>query len=283
MAIYGVFGLPRAGKSTFLTACADRALSGKSLSIGHFCWKTPIGEFSPYERVYTNFDCKGCYKLDFDKLGIEDFSNCLILIDEIMLLCDSRDYKNFPVRLRNFLALHGHSRVDILYCSQGYADTDKRFRNLTDKIFYIQKRGSFTLVSPIEKSWRIDQDIQEGIQCVHRSVQVGFIVPATIPSLTASSVPTIFRIVLNRGLYLLVIGNVIVPVGCSVRAGRYVKMTVTSNIRFFVCWIVSRSDNRYARSAGVGNMPPCAVTSPHLQLCKGAVFNADYPLYTNSG
>lgn len=162
MAIYGVFGLPRAGKTTFLTACADRALSGKSLSIGHFCWKTPIGEFSPYDRVYTNFDCKGCYKLDFDKLGIEDFSNCLILIDEIMLLCDSRDYKNFPVRLRNFLALHGHSRVDILYCSQGYADTDKRFRNLTDKIFYIQKRGSFTLVSPIEKSWRIDQDIQEG-------------------------------------------------------------------------------------------------------------------------
>ena len=162
MAIYGVFGLPGAGKTTFLTWVAIQALKGKQPVLGRLAWKVPICECTPYERVYTNFDVEGCYKLDFDALGIQDFHDCLILIDEIMLLCDSRDYKNFPVRLRNFLALHRHSNVDIVYCSQGYADTDKRFRNLTDKIFYIEKRGKFTRVSPIEKSWRIDQDIQEG-------------------------------------------------------------------------------------------------------------------------
>lgn len=162
MAIYGVFGLPGAGKTSFLTWLALRALQDKPLVLGRLAWKIYIDEFRPYKRVYTNFDVKGCYKLDFDALGVQDFSDCLILIDEIMLLCDSRDYKNFPVRLRNFLALHRHSRVTICYCSQGYADTDKRFRNLTDKIFYIEKCGKFTRVSPIEKSWRIDQDIQEG-------------------------------------------------------------------------------------------------------------------------
>lgn len=161
MSVFGVFGLPGSGKTTFLTWCALKALSNKYIVLGRWAWKYLITEYK-YERVYTNFDCAGCYKLDFDKLGIEDFHDCLILIDEIMLLCDSRDYKNFPVRLRDFLALHRHSRVTLVYCSQGYADTDKRFRNLTDKIFYIEKRGNFTRVSPIEKSWRIDQDIQEG-------------------------------------------------------------------------------------------------------------------------
>lgn len=160
--ICGVFGLPRAGKTIFLTHIANRALRGKSLSIGMFMYKTYIGEFTPYKRVFTNFPLRGCIQLNFEDLGKYDFSESLILIDEIMLLCDSRDWKEFPKPLRNFLALAGHERIDLLYCSQGYRDTDLRFRNLTDKIFYIEKRGSWSKVAPIAKSWRIDQDIAEG-------------------------------------------------------------------------------------------------------------------------
>lgn len=160
--ICGVFGLPRAGKTIFLTHIANRALRGKSLSIGAFMYKTYIGEFTPYKRVFTNFPLRGCIQLNFEDLGKYDFSESLILIDEIMLLCDSRDWKEFPKPLRNFLALAGHERIDLLYCSQGYRDTDLRFRNLTDKIFYIEKRGAWSKIAPIAKSWRIDQDIAEG-------------------------------------------------------------------------------------------------------------------------
>ena len=160
--ICGVFGLPRAGKTTFLTWCALRALRGKPIVIGHLAWSKPAGQFAPYKRVFTNFAVDGCKMLDFDKLGEEDFTNSLILIDEIMLLCDSRDWKNFPIRLRNFLALHGHGKTDIIYCSQGYKDTDIRFRNLTENIFYIQRSGNWSKIAPIAKSWRIDQDIEEG-------------------------------------------------------------------------------------------------------------------------
>lgn len=162
MAIHGVFGLPGSGKSSFLAFLAARALSGKPLTLGRFAWKYSLSETSHFDRVYTNFDCPGCFRLNFDDLGLVDFSNCLILIDEIMLLCDSRDYKNFPHHLRDFLALHRHYGVTICYCSQGYADTDKRIRNLTDNLFYIEKSGSFSKISPIKKSWRIDQDIAEG-------------------------------------------------------------------------------------------------------------------------
>lgn len=160
--ICGVFGLPRAGKTTFLTWCAMRALKGKPIVIGHLAWSKSAGQFAPYKRVFTNFAVDGCKMLDFDKLGEEDFTESLILIDEIMLLCDSRDWKNFPARLRNFLALHGHGKTDIIYCSQGYKDTDIRFRNLTENIFYIQRSGNWSKIAPIAKSWRIDQDIEEG-------------------------------------------------------------------------------------------------------------------------
>lgn len=181
--ICGVFGLPRAGKSTFLTREAMLALKQqrkaekfasrnrkllrkkfrcKQLSIGHLMWQKNIGEFAPYKRIFCNFPLSGAYKLDFDSLGVYDFSDSLIIIDEIMLLCDSRDWKNFRANLRDFLALHGHYRCDIIYCSQGYQDTDLRIRNLTERIFYIEKKGAWTRVRPIDKGWSFDEQIREG-------------------------------------------------------------------------------------------------------------------------
>ena len=160
--ICGVFGLPRSGKSTFLTYLAREALKGRSLGVGHFKFRKRIGEFAPYQRVFCNFPLEGCYQLNFDDLGKYDFSNSLILIDEIMLVCDSRDYKNFPHDLRDFLALHGHYRCDLVYCSQGYMDTDKRIRNLTERMFYIEKFGAYTRVRPIDKGFKIDEQINEG-------------------------------------------------------------------------------------------------------------------------
>ena len=160
--IIGVFGLPRAGKSTFLTYIARRALQGKRLFVGYFRSKRYLGEFSPYERVYCNFPLDGCYKLDFDSLGKVNFSKCLIIIDEIMLRADAREWAKFSAYLRDFLALHGHYKCDIIYCSQGYADCDKHFRTLTELMLYIEKFGAFTRVRPIKKDWRIDGDINEG-------------------------------------------------------------------------------------------------------------------------
>ena len=160
--ICGVFGLPRSGKTTFLTYLALRALKGKSLSVGHARWRKKIGEFAPYDRVFCNFPIEGCFKLDFDALGVYDFSNSLILIDEIMLVCDSRDWKNFRQDLRDFLALHGHYKCDLVYCSQGYKDTDLRIRNLTERIFYIEKFGQYTRIRPIDKGFQIDDQIKEG-------------------------------------------------------------------------------------------------------------------------
>ena len=42
-----------------------------------------------------------------------------------MLLCDSRDWKNYSKPLRDFMALHGHYCCDIVAASQSYSDCDE--------------------------------------------------------------------------------------------------------------------------------------------------------------
>ena len=120
--IQGVFGLPRSGKSTYLAYLAkhSRRIFGKDV-------------------VYSNYYIDGCYTLDFSRLGKDDYSNCVMLIDEISLLADSRDWKDFDSDLKYFITNHGHYNVDIVYCSQSYSDCDKKIRNCTDSLYYITK------------------------------------------------------------------------------------------------------------------------------------------------
>lgn len=137
--IIGVFGLPGMGKSCFLTKCAMMCLKGKTF----------MG-VKPKEKVFTNFECQGCYKLDFEKLGLYDFSNSLILIDEIMLFADTRNYKTFPEHLKSFFAKHRHANIDILWCSQYWDDCDKKIRVLTQQFYLIEKSKLFPCISFIK-------------------------------------------------------------------------------------------------------------------------------------
>lgn len=141
--VEGVFGLPGSGKSTYLAKLAQKAI------------KRNI-------KVYSNFYIKDCYKLDFDDLGVHDYSDCLLLIDEISLFCDCRSWKNFNADLVYFFTNHRHYNVDIVYCSQSYADCDKKIRNLTDSLYYIRPfLGFFSSVRRIEKAFTVDTEIQE--------------------------------------------------------------------------------------------------------------------------
>lgn len=162
--ISGVFGLPGAGKSLFLAALADRALKGKSLKFGG----QKFGAFKKYKYVYTNFPFKGAYRLDFDKLGKVDITDACILIDEIMMFCDSRNFQSFGDNLKFFFSQHRKDRIDIIYCSQAYDDVDKKIRNVTDKYYYICRwLPGITSVKPIKAFFRVSGDITSGYNYVH--------------------------------------------------------------------------------------------------------------------
>lgn len=163
--ITGVFGLPRAGKSTFLAYVANCALHHKIASVGFGFWKTDITERTDYARIYCNFPISGTYRLDFDDLGKKDFSNCLILIDEIMLLCDSRNWKTFGDELKYFIALHGHMGITIVWCSQRYNDCDVKIRALTQQFLLIERRGEKTRITPLTQYIKTDiGTISEGYE-----------------------------------------------------------------------------------------------------------------------
>ncbi|MDE6501511.1 MAG: hypothetical protein K2L10_05460 [Ruminococcus sp.] len=130
-----IFGLPASGKSLFLGMIAQRAVAGKNINFHGL----NLGSVKRYDYVYTNFYCKGCYKLDYDKLGIYNYSNCLILVDEIMLLSDSRDYKKFSDNLKLFYSEHRKSDCDFIYASQSYKDVDLKIRQRTEQYYYIQR------------------------------------------------------------------------------------------------------------------------------------------------
>lgn len=156
--VINVFGLPRAGKSTFLAYCAKCALSGKSITVGAFGWRVSVGEFAPYKHVYSNFPLKGCCKMNFDDFGQIDFTNSLCLIDEISLYADARDYKTFSKVIKEYFALHGHYKNDIIICSQNFEDSDKRIRNLAAILLQVDKFGAFSRVRPIRRG----QDVIHG-------------------------------------------------------------------------------------------------------------------------
>lgn len=74
-----------------------------------------------------------------------------------MMLCDSRQWKQYPESIKYFMSHHRHYHTDIIFCSQSYKDTDLRIRNLAQQFLYIERSGAFTRVSPIHHLMDIKQ------------------------------------------------------------------------------------------------------------------------------
>jgi len=121
------FGVPGVGKTTLLTKLAVKAIKRMNRGKGK------------YDQVYTNFYCKGALRLDFKDLNKYKITNSLILLDEITMDADNRDFKQFPTGIRDFFILHRHLNNDIIYATQGYDAVDKKIRLLTQELWYMQK------------------------------------------------------------------------------------------------------------------------------------------------
>lgn len=160
--ISGIFGLPGSGKSLYLSMLADRAVHGKNLNFSNQNYSM----FRSYEKVYTTFPFHGAYQLDFELLGKVRLEKCLILIDEIMMFCDSRNFKTFSDDLKFFFSQHRKFEIDIVYASQAYDDVDKKIRNVTDSYYYISRwMFHYSVVRPIRAFFRVsDGQIRQGYE-----------------------------------------------------------------------------------------------------------------------
>lgn len=151
-------GLPGSGKSLLLSYIAHRAVNGKSINFHGF----NISSFKKYDHIFTNFPAEGCFKLDFDRLGFDNYHDCLMLIDEVQLFADSRNFKNFGDNLKFFFSMHRHDKIDIVMCSQSHSAVDARIRSLTHRLYYVDSLGKFIRVREIISYFDVHGKIEEG-------------------------------------------------------------------------------------------------------------------------
>lgn len=124
------FGLPGSGKTTY---AVKLAVSRARL--------IALGLDKKHRFVYTNFPVNHPYVFTIDNsmIGVVDFSDCLLLIDEATLFADNRDYKSFDKNKRDFFMLHRHYNCDIYLFHQEAGGIDKKIRSLTEGCYYIKK------------------------------------------------------------------------------------------------------------------------------------------------
>lgn len=155
MAVSMMFGLPRSGKTTLLSALA-------------------IKNKDKYQNIYSNvrLDLPFVQYIQFEWLGKYNIHDGLVLIDEATVFADSRAYKDMMKSFSDFLMLHGHWKLDIVFFAQRYNGVDIKIRNLTVNLYYVRKCliPSFTSYTPIEYRMVVPNagerigDIVEGYQ-----------------------------------------------------------------------------------------------------------------------
>lgn len=117
--LYLIFGKKGSGKSTYLTKLALRYMKKG--------WV-----------VYTNMEdlcIPGVRFFNIQHLGeYVPQAHSLLLLDEVGMIWDSRDFKCFKNDVRDFFKLQRHYKVIIYMASQTF-DVDKKIRDLTDGMY----------------------------------------------------------------------------------------------------------------------------------------------------
>ena len=82
---------------------------------------------------------------------VEFKPHSLVIIDEVNLLWDNREFKTFPKELGAWFRLQRHKKVKVILFSQT-ADADKKIRDLTDRVYLCKRYFQILIVNiPYEK------------------------------------------------------------------------------------------------------------------------------------
>lgn len=92
------------------------------------------------------------HEIDCTKLWEQDIKpHSVVLIDEVNLLWDNRDFKKFPQELNRWFRAQRHMKIKVIMFSQT-ADVDKKIRDLTDRIYLVRRYFQTLIISyPYEK------------------------------------------------------------------------------------------------------------------------------------
>lgn len=129
-----VIGKKGAGKTTLLTKyCIDAVRKG--------------------QRVYSTVDLPYAYKLSIADIGARSFPpDSLLLIDEVGMIWDNRNFKNFSSTVRDFFKAQRHNKLTVVMFSQ-HPDVDLKIRVLVDKMYLLSNPFNFcSLIRTVSRS-----------------------------------------------------------------------------------------------------------------------------------
>lgn len=116
--LYMVFGKKGAGKTTLIT-------------------KLAINYMRKGRTVYSTVPIPGAYGFDPMQLGKLQFEpNSVVFVDEVGMIFDNRNFKNFRDDTRDWFKLQRHYGCTVYLFSQAF-DVDKKLRDLTDNMYLI--------------------------------------------------------------------------------------------------------------------------------------------------
>ena len=91
-------------------------------------------------EVYSTEPIPGCHSIAPEDIGYFEFPpHSLIVIDEIGMIWDNRNFKNFKPEVRDWFKLQRHRKCKVICASQSF-DVDKKIRDLADDMFLLQKK-----------------------------------------------------------------------------------------------------------------------------------------------
>lgn len=132
--LYMCFGKKGSGKTTLMTKLA--------LQYQRKGWS-----------VYCDREIPGCIQFKTEDFGRYQFPpNSLILVDEVGLVWDNRNFKNFPEHVKVYFKYQRQYQHVVYLFSQSF-DIDKKIRDLTDHLYIVQNFfNCFSVARRVTKS-----------------------------------------------------------------------------------------------------------------------------------
>jgi len=117
-----IFGKKGCGKTTYLTKLAYQ-------------------HYKDGWTVFSTEDIPYAHKISYDVIGQYWFpERSCILIDEVGMIWDNRDFKNFKSSVRDWFKYQRHNKCKVYLFSQTF-DIDKKLRDLTDSMYLLKNVG----------------------------------------------------------------------------------------------------------------------------------------------
>lgn len=141
--LFMIFGKKGSGKTTYLT-------------------KLAINYSKKGYKVFSNTEIYNTYYFNTDDIGFISFpENSVILIDEVGLVWNCRDFKSFKPEVRSFFKYQRQNKLIVYLTSQAF-DIDKTLRNLCDYIYLsCNVLNIFSVLKKVNKSITISKNDDE--------------------------------------------------------------------------------------------------------------------------